>query len=55
MEFTVFIYKLINNFPQEEKFGLIIQLRRATVSISSNIAEGTVRETNKDLLLCLII
>ena len=42
------IYKITNNFPSEEKFGLISQLRRATVSISANLAEGTSRKTNKD-------
>jgi len=34
------VYKLIRNFPIEEKYGLNDQLRRASVSISSNIAEG---------------
>lgn len=42
------IYRITNNFPSEEKFGLISQLRRASVSISSNLAEGTSRKTNKD-------
>ncbi len=42
------IYTLTENFPSSEKFGLISQLRRASVSISSNLAEGTSRTTNKD-------
>lgn len=36
MDFVVDIYKLTQNFPSEEKFGLISQLRRASVSIPSN-------------------
>ncbi len=43
-----FIYDLTNNFPSEEKFGLTSQLRRASISIASNLAEGTSRNTNKD-------
>ncbi len=42
------IYKLTESFPDMEKFGLISQLRRASNSISSNLAEGTSRTTNKD-------
>ena len=42
------IYELTKNFPSEEKFGLKSQLRRASVSISSNLAEGTSRSTDKD-------
>ncbi|TVZ56495.1 four helix bundle protein [Lutibacter sp. Hel_I_33_5] len=42
------IYGLTGKFPTSEKFGLINQLRRASVSISSNLAEGTSRATNKD-------
>lgn len=41
------IYKLVSKFPKEEKFGIIDQLRRASVSISLNIAEGSSR-TKKD-------
>jgi len=42
------VYKLTGNFPDSEKFGLINQLRRAVISISSNIAEGSSRRTKKD-------
>ena len=42
------IYEVTNKFPSVEKFGMISQMRRSSVSISSNIAEGTSRITNKD-------
>ena len=42
------IYTLTKLFPDEERFGLTSQTRRSVVSISSNIAEGTARLTNKD-------
>ena len=47
-EFIKVIYKITKDFPSDERFGLISQLRRATVSIASNLAEGTSRKTNKD-------
>ncbi|MDG2073890.1 MAG: four helix bundle protein, partial [Polaribacter sp.] len=40
------IYRLTKDFPSEEKFGLISQLRRASISIASNLAERTSRKTN---------
>ena len=45
---TKLIYSVTSEFPEHEKFGLISQLRRASISISSNLAEGTSRATNKD-------
>lgn len=47
-ELSVFVYKATKGFPSEEKFGLISQMRRSVVSISSNIAEGTGRHSYKD-------
>ena len=45
---VLMIYESTKRFPNEEKFGLVNQLRRAVVSISSNIAEGFSRNTNKE-------
>ena len=42
------LYKVTSTFPDEEKFGLISQIRRSTNSIGANLAEGTSRITNKD-------
>ena len=41
-------YRLVKQFPSEEKYALVQQMNRAAVSIPSNIAEGTSRRTNKD-------
>ena len=49
------IYLTTSTFPEEEKFGLISQLRRASVSIPSNIAEGASRKSDKDFSRFLII
>ncbi|MGD0632300.1 MAG: four helix bundle protein [Terracidiphilus sp.] len=40
IDLTVCIYKLTRTFPEDEKYGLVSQMRRASVSIASNIAEG---------------
>ncbi len=42
------IYQTTDSFPNNEKFGLTNQLRRATISVSSNIAEGAGRNSNKE-------
>jgi four helix bundle protein len=48
MNLVQLVYELTQSFPDEEKFGLVSQLRRASVSIPSNIAEGQSRNSNKD-------
>jgi len=45
---VLMIYRTTRGFPSEERFGLMSQMRRASVSISSNIAEGFGRRTQKD-------
>ncbi|PZR19637.1 MAG: diversity-generating retroelement protein bAvd family protein [Flavobacterium psychrophilum] len=47
-EFCTQIYSVTSSFPESEKFGLTNQLRRASVSIAANIAEGCSRSSNKD-------
>ena len=44
------IYQLTQTFPDTEKFGLVSQMRRAAVSIPSNIAEGQSRHTRKEFI-----
>jgi four helix bundle protein len=48
MDIAVNCFKLTEEFPKEEKFGLSIQITRAGVSIPSNITEGSSRSSEKD-------
>ena len=43
-------YKLLQTYPKSEQYGLVSQMQRASVSISSNIAEGSSRRTNPDFI-----
>lgn len=49
------IYNLTRQFPKDEQFGLSAQMRRASVSIPSNIAEGSGKGSNKDFVRFLNI
>jgi len=48
MDITVLVYALTSEFPKSEIYGLSSQMRRAAVSIASNIAEGSARNSKKD-------
>ena len=50
IELTVRIYQLTEKLPKGEQFGLTAQMRRAAVSVASNIAEGAARNTKKDFI-----
>jgi four helix bundle protein len=53
VQLTVAVYRLTSSFPDSERFGLTNQLRRASVSVASNIAEGYGRSTKGEYLLFL--
>lgn len=55
MDFANDVYDLTDLFPSSEKFGLVSQLRRASVSIPSNIAEGAGRFYDKEFIQFLCI
>ncbi|MAZ73614.1 MAG: four helix bundle protein [Flavobacteriaceae bacterium] len=55
MDLGVETYKITNSFPAIEKYGLTSQMRRAAVSIPSNISEGAARESKKEFKRFLYI
>jgi len=54
-ELALRVYKITRRFPPEEQFGLVAQMRRAAISIPSNIAEGYCRSSRKEYLNFLSI
>jgi four helix bundle protein len=49
------IYELTKNFPRDEKFGIVMQMRRSAISIPSNIAEGKTRQHVKEYIQFLYV
>jgi len=54
-EFVLEVYKITRQFPGEEKFGLMSQIRRSAVSVAANIAEGSKRQHLKEYIQMLYI
>jgi four helix bundle protein len=50
LDLAKLIYRLTQQFPTEEKFGLVSQMRRSAVSVPSNVAEGQARHTTKEFI-----
>jgi len=55
MSLVEIVYTITSDFPNEEKYGLISQIRRCAVSIPSNIAEGYMRKNTKEYIQFLYI
>jgi four helix bundle protein len=49
------VYQITRRFPRDEQFGLVTQMRRSTVSIASNIAEGAARRGTKEFIQFLYV
>ncbi|MFH1798141.1 MAG: four helix bundle protein [Candidatus Omnitrophota bacterium] len=54
-ELVLEVYKITKNFPKEERFGLVSQIRRSASSIATNIVEGNKRKSRKEYLYFLNI
>lgn len=54
-QLTLDVYKTVHDYPKEEQFGLISQMKRSSSSIPTNIAEGCGRNSDKDFARFLII
>lgn len=48
IELSTEVYRIVANFPKDEKYGLASQIKRSAVSIASNIAEGAGRNSDKE-------
>ena len=55
VELAALVYEATKSFPTEERFGITSQMRRSSVSTSSNIAEGSARNSSKAFVNCLEI
>jgi four helix bundle protein len=55
IDFVTELYRETSNFPKDEQYGLVNQMRRAAISIPSNIAEGAARNSDKELVRFLHI
>ena len=55
MDLVEMIYSISDSFPDSERYGLTSQIRRAAISVPSNIAEGSARKSNKELLQFIMI
>lgn len=54
-EVVLLVYQITRSFPKEEIYGLVSQMRRAAVSVPSNIVEGCSRDSNKEYRRFLVV